>query len=554
MRRAVDQLSQYSWGVAAARQWAERSIEAATRTMAAVWTGEGAPAPRSSSNFSEPRLASEHLQGDALAQAIEHLRHTTSACPDDAGGWSELGHLLLGAHRFPEAVDALERARVLDPTSPWIPLRVGVAYVRLGLEDLAEERFRQALALRPRFYDATIELGRLLRQQGRLVDAIELLEPVAKRPRERRARALAELGRAYLLQERLADADVAFAHAVEREPRDIHIRLCIANGLANVGTKPFLDQAAQLLDSALLMVPEHAPLCSALGSVQERLGRLGRARRAYERALEQDPAYSHCRRRLVRLLSEVGEPEEAYHHVMVLLDQECEDSSAFFLAGLVADRLQRPHEALEHYERAVSLAGGRYPEALLNIGAILRRLGELDGAIDVYETALEQRPKYASARNNLALALADAGRLDAAVQTLRDLVFDEPDDARAWYNLGCTLGRAEEHAQALVALERCVALDPKNWSAVQSLAASQRRAGRVEAALRTVDRLLEHQPMLASGWYNRGIALEAADDAQAAARSYLRAVRFDPEHEGACRRLAHLTCTGVYAMDDEPQR
>jgi tetratricopeptide (TPR) repeat protein len=78
---------------------------------------------------------------------------------------------------------------------------VGDIYVRAGAVDLAEEQYRRALALRPRFQDIRNKLAQCLLQRGEYEAAVsELREALAWNERFLAARlnlglALARLGR-----------------------------------------------------------------------------------------------------------------------------------------------------------------------------------------------------------------------------------------------------------------------------------------------------------------------------------------------------------------------
>ncbi|HEX3996165.1 MAG TPA: tetratricopeptide repeat protein, partial [Acetobacteraceae bacterium] len=158
-----------------------------------------------------------------LEQAEAALRRALSAKPDYADAWSNLGNTLRRLDRPEEAIAAYERAVVLNPAFPgayankahllreqgrlseaeaayrnevaWHPddpaahtnlaavlsesarsgdlepeshNTLGNTLQRLGRFEEAEAACRRALALRPDYADAAINLGNVLREQGRL--------------------------------------------------------------------------------------------------------------------------------------------------------------------------------------------------------------------------------------------------------------------------------------------------------------------------------------------------------------------------------------------------
>ncbi len=90
---------------------------------------------------------------------------------------------------------------------------VGIVEASLGRGAEAEQAFRRALALRPRFVDALINLGIVLHQQGRLGEALELYGRAAREaPAEPRAHH--NLGVALEDMGRRGEAETSFRRAI----------------------------------------------------------------------------------------------------------------------------------------------------------------------------------------------------------------------------------------------------------------------------------------------------------------------------------------------------
>jgi tetratricopeptide (TPR) repeat protein len=85
--------------------------------------------------------------------------------------------------------------------------------------------------------------------------------------------------------------------------------------------------------------------------------------------------------------------------------------------------LERFPEARTQYERAFDLGlPPGAPAALVhcNFGTVLERLGDLDGACDEYEAALESDPQLVEARESLAMILLDRGEPESARAQLQE--------------------------------------------------------------------------------------------------------------------------------------
>jgi len=88
--------------------------------------------------------------------------------------WAQLRAVeayLLAAEAHPEIAEA-ERAVQDDPSSKEAHFKLGTAWARAGLLELAEIAFRQAITLDSQYTDAHTNLGVVYYQMGRLPDAL----------------------------------------------------------------------------------------------------------------------------------------------------------------------------------------------------------------------------------------------------------------------------------------------------------------------------------------------------------------------------------------------
>ena len=132
--------------------------------------------------------------------------------------------------------------------------------------------------------------------------------------------------------------------------------------------------------------------------------------------------------------------------------------------------------AVEGYRAAIAYAKAKrhvYPDALINLGDALRRLGRYPEASTALREAHRLQPDRVEPRIGLALVLEAAGRASAAIATY-------------------------EHALALA---------PGNGGLARHLTSLLHRLGRFEAALEAYDRALEKEPDAADLHVGRARAL-----------------------------------------------
>jgi tetratricopeptide (TPR) repeat protein len=131
----------------------------------------------------------------------------------------------------------------------------------------------------------------------------------------------------------------------------------------------------------------------------------------------------------------------------------------WFIEGL---RLEADPARIEDCERAYRQALA-LDEGLAavhtNLGRLLHRRGDTQGARACFEAALALDPEQPEARFNLANLILEAGDFELAVAELRRVLQSAPDFADAHYNLAVALERLGGRAQARAHLERYLGLD-----------------------------------------------------------------------------------------------
>ena len=117
-----------------------------------------------------------------------------------------------------------------------------------------------------------------------------------------------------------------------------------------------------------------------------------------------------------------------------------------FEQGVAAKAAQRLDEAAGLFSQAVALVP-RFVEARLNLGNVLVRLGDPEGAIGHYQTVLQQEPNYALAEMNLGVALTALNRHHDAILAYDRALAADPTFVEAQYRRSLQLlrlGRFDE--------------------------------------------------------------------------------------------------------------
>lgn len=130
-------------------------------------------------------------------------------------------HLQLGTSQlqdghYPEALASLKEAERLDPENPVTQNNLGLTYFFRERFDLAEEKIRKALELKPDYSDARNNLSRVLIERGQFLEAAAQAEKVvADLTYTSPDRANVNLGMAYFKLNRFNEAREALLRAIE---------------------------------------------------------------------------------------------------------------------------------------------------------------------------------------------------------------------------------------------------------------------------------------------------------------------------------------------------
>jgi tetratricopeptide (TPR) repeat protein len=133
----------------------------------------------------------------------------------------------------------------------------------------------------------------------------------------------------------------------------------------------------------------------------------------------------------------------------------------FVLAGAHAAEQAPPMDAETFFARGVALQQG----------------GDVVGAIEAYQSALELEPDRVDARSNLGAAFARLGRYDEAIQHYRAVLERLPEQAQVRFNLALALYKSARITEAAAELERVSSLEPGNRNAVLLLADCRAQMG-----------------------------------------------------------------------------
>jgi tetratricopeptide (TPR) repeat protein len=298
-----------------------------------------------------------------------------------------------------------------------------------GNAPAAEAQTREILKAVPGHPQALLMLASALRRQGRLEEAVGVLEPLAK-AQPKAAMVQFETGLAFASAGRTREAILALKCTVQLNPKLAAAWRELGDQLTIVGDTDAADNAYMNQIKASVHDPRLLQAATALN--ENKLAIAERLLRAFLKEFPTDvPA--------LRMLAEAGLRLGRY-----------EDSEALFARCL---------------ELAPSFLAARHGYAM-----VLHRMSRTAEALAQTELLLKRAPDNPSFRNLNAAVLARIGDSARAIALYEKLVRDHSDQPKVWLSYGHTLKAEGRQSDCIAAYRKSIALLPSFGEAYWSLA------------------------------------------------------------------------------------
>ncbi len=162
------------------------------------------------------------------------------------------------------------------------------------------------------------------------------------------------------------------------------------------------------------------------------------------------------------------------------------------------------------------------------LAMLLLDRGETGQAKALLEHAISLMPREPALHNNLGNVLYRAENWDGAASAYSKAASLKPDYSEALYNLGAALSLANRESEALAAYRKALAVAPQLWNARIQIAALLHRAGDNQDALEMLDGAMPAARQSFEAWYYRGTVLHALKRHEEAVAAFRNALQIAP--------------------------
>ena len=486
--------------------------------------------------------------------AINKYQEAVAIVPKNAGLWTNLGTAYQNADNFQAAREAYQKGLDLDPKSQVGNLYfIGAIDEHFGQGTKALQEYQKYLATAPTGQYAGLAKDRVkvlsanpnntvklqtsseiktardaadsfdkaikLHQEQKFDEALPLYQKAVELMPKEAAYAYA-LGTCYQAKNDLDSAAEWYKKAIALDPKNKDYPKLL-NAAYELKAAPIMDEAVkkhgagdlagaiELYQKGLAILPNNGGGWTNLAAAYQASDDFGRARDAFQKALEVDPKGQVDNWYFIGLINEhfgqgakalqdyqkyvSAAPNRQYtraaqERIKVLaanpvatqkLTTTAEarviaDASKAFDEGVKLQQAQKYDEALAEYQKALQLIPkeAAYPYA---IGTVYQAKGDFDSAIEWYKKALALAPKNKQYQDLLkaayeqkaaptmakAVELHGAGKLAEAIEQYQQALAITPNNAHGWTNLAAAYQGMDDFARARDSYQKAVTIDPK---------------------------------------------------------------------------------------------
>ena len=189
--------------------------------------------------------------------------------------------------------------------------------------------------------------------------------------------------------------------------------------------------------------------------------------------------------------------------------------------------------AIESYDQAIEIKLDHH-EAWNKRGIALSTLGRNEEAIASFDKAIEFKFDAYKVWCNRGSILCDyLGRYEEAIKSFEQAIEFKPDYCQAWYNRGVSLYSLGRDEEAIASYEKAIEFNPDFYQAWNNLGYRLNGLGRYKESVIACKQAIKIKPDSPQPWYNHGNSLHNLGRNEEAIASYNQAIEFKPDYHEA---------------------
>ena len=315
-------------------------------------------------------------------------------------------------------------------------------------------------------------------------------------------------------------------------------RLYLSHGTQLLTDKNF-QQAEVVFRNLLEHVTDSAEAHYYLGIIALEKNAKLEAAGHLEQAIDLNSSFERAYVKLVALLEETGESEQAIELLETFLKDENPHHREFrlHLVRLYAAQ-KRPDQAIGHLDYLLNQNPGDL-HAQVRKAQIFGEQGNYSGAIEELKVVLRDRPNELRVRDFLGLLYEEMKDYDLAIQAYRTNVQIDPTFFDSILHLGFVSYRLKRNEEALSYLDQAVKLSPTRPEPYLLLGLTYFQMKEYQQAKARLEEGIAQDPSNAELHFNLGTAYDKLDRFDEVVKAMEQALELDPEHADALNYLGY---------------
>ncbi len=165
------------------------------------------------------------------------------------------------------------------------------------------------------------------------------------------------------------------------------------------------------------------------------------------------------------------------------------------------------------------------PNGYDNLGVALAEKGDMEGALQMYKTAIRLQPNYSDPYYNAAVIFQSKNMRDSAVIYYAHAIVADSENVDAYINLANMYATEGDREGAIGLYRKAIAIKADNADAYYNLGCVAYQSGDRKTALDCFTHAIKLSPNYASAYFNMGVVYLAEQQQESALKSFLRAAR-----------------------------
>lgn len=473
--------------------------------------------------------------------ANENIQRVLKTVPDYLPSILLAGAILTEMRSYEQARSHLARVLARAPGNIYARRLLATTFARTGQLERAIEVLQPALKQAPDEIPLLSLAGEIHLQRGEFGKAADYFDKASKGdPKNALTRSKLGLSRMASGDADRGLADLELAVTIDEKKSQTGLVLI----LTHFRLKNF-DQALKAAELLEKKQPDSAVVSNLKAVIYLAKRDVPNARKAFQRALEIQPAFFAATRNLAQLDLDEKNPKAARRRIEALLEKDKNNALALIaLAELGTALGATPKERVDWLERARG-ADPKAMQPLLMLPSLYVQMGERRKALEIAQQAQAANPENPQFLDLLGFAQLSAGEKGRALVTYRAMVKLQPKSPYGLYRLADAQAGVGDFGAAAESLRQALAFKPGYTDASVALVSLEIRAKRYPAALSVARQVQKQSPKSYYGLSLEGdvlmaerkfpLAIKAYESAQSIYKTSATLVRLYAAHVAAGR-------------------